>query len=206
MVTTKDIWEVSYNASSNDDIEKVYEKWASNYDRDVDRMGYIAPQITAEYLKKVIDNPDANILDVGCGTGLVAEQLKEQGYQKISGLDISSCMLEQAEEKNVYQKLICSPLEEISREHQKEYDIAVCVGTFTQGHVKAEGLEYLVNLTKSGGYVAFTIQEKAYDEYGFEGKIAEFNEKEIWKIVEKVKTDYLVNEEIQCFLYICQVA
>jgi len=40
---------------------------------------------------------DVEILDFGCGTGLVGQCLNEMGYSNISGIDASEKMLELAE-------------------------------------------------------------------------------------------------------------
>jgi len=45
---------------------------------------------------------DVEVLDLGCGTGLVGQHLNERGFGNISGVDVSGNMLEEAAAKNVY--------------------------------------------------------------------------------------------------------
>ena len=46
-----------------------------------------------------------SVIDLGCGTGLVGEKLKELGFIKITGLDCSEGMLFEAEQKAYYSSL-----------------------------------------------------------------------------------------------------
>ena len=44
------------------------------------------------------------ILDIGCGTGLLGQEILSKGFVKIDGTDFSTKMLEKAAEKNIYQE------------------------------------------------------------------------------------------------------
>jgi len=49
-------------------------------------------------------SPDkVQVLDLGCGTGLVGQALWDRGFRKIWGVDISPEMIELASFKDVYQ-------------------------------------------------------------------------------------------------------
>ena len=45
---------------------------------------------------------NARILDVACGTGIVAEELRQHGYDNIDGLDPVKGYLETAQDKKLY--------------------------------------------------------------------------------------------------------
>ena len=45
---------------------------------------------------------NARILDVACGTGIVAEELRPHGYDNIDGLDPVKGYLETAQDKKLY--------------------------------------------------------------------------------------------------------
>ena len=53
-------------------------------------VGYKAPLWAVDYLLHLKLDKDVKILDVCCGTGLVARYLKEKGYHNIDALDSSA--------------------------------------------------------------------------------------------------------------------
>ncbi|KAK3103235.1 hypothetical protein FSP39_017711 [Pinctada imbricata] len=50
------------------------------------------------------------MLDIGAGTGLVAEELQKHGFKTMDALDASSGMLQKAREKGIYRNLICETI------------------------------------------------------------------------------------------------
>lgn len=82
--------------------------WARSYDSDVGREEYCAPTVVAElasavqtaYLPK--DRAATEILDAGCGTGLVGGQMKRLGLQLPDGFDLSDEVAEKARQIRVY--------------------------------------------------------------------------------------------------------
>ncbi|XP_072024764.1 methyltransferase-like protein 27 isoform X1 [Amphiura filiformis] len=62
-------------------IKQFYDEWAPNYAKDLTHDNYTAPRWLAETIAKLVINKDANIMDMACGTGLVAqEDITEEGY------------------------------------------------------------------------------------------------------------------------------
>ena len=92
------------------------------------------------------------IIDAGAGTGLVGEALAKLGYANVDALDISQEMLDEAEKKKVYTKFFCAPLNE-KRNPEIEtgaYDVLVCVGTLLAAHVRADALDEMIRMVKTG--------------------------------------------------------
>ena len=52
-----------------------------------------------------LDLENIQIVDFGCGTGLVGSKLSEIGCKNITGLDVSTAMLYEANKKKVYKHL-----------------------------------------------------------------------------------------------------
>ncbi|WP_193517288.1 class I SAM-dependent DNA methyltransferase, partial [Nocardiopsis kunsanensis] len=78
------------------EAESTYDEWAGTYDHDTtEGLGYIAPQRAAERLSRLLpDRPRAEVLDAGCGTGLVGQALAGHGFEVVDGLDLSQAMLD----------------------------------------------------------------------------------------------------------------
>lgn len=104
--------------------------------------------------KDVYPNPrkDIKILDVGAGTGGIAELLKARGYTNVDALDISQEMLNLAASKNLYKKLICAPVTDtyMKEVETAEYDVVLCAGTIVYGQVKPGAIEQCARFVKPG--------------------------------------------------------
>lgn len=78
-----------------------FDNFASGYEESLARLNYQLPQ----KIKQLIGTVKGTVLDLGCGTGLIAEALASTDNHFI-GVDISSRMLEIARSKQLYQELI----------------------------------------------------------------------------------------------------
>ncbi|XP_038676201.1 methyltransferase-like protein 27 isoform X2 [Scyliorhinus canicula] len=84
-----------------------YDTCAENYEMCMSVMDYQAPRFSVETVDSVYlgDREDALVLDVPCGTGLVADGLQKLGFKNFHGIDGSEGMLKIAESKGLYQRL-----------------------------------------------------------------------------------------------------
>ena len=103
------------NLELDDSSRDIYDDWSQDYDEHLKtELGYIAPGVAAaelaQHLQPDLQRRDLEIIDFGCGTGLVGEALREQGFVHIDGADISSGMLEQARARQIYRNFLCADL------------------------------------------------------------------------------------------------
>ena len=75
-------------------IDKQYDELAPNYEELYLRAGWNDPSECAKLVHQTNQNKKvplekAEILDMGCGSGLVGKYLAEYGYKKIVGVDCS---------------------------------------------------------------------------------------------------------------------
>jgi len=195
------------HTTNKKELEELYRVWADNYDYDVvEVIGYVGHFITTEILLKYVDNSKSKILDAGCGTGLVGEVLHEKKFNNIVGIDFSQSMLEQAFKKNVYQSLDLADLTEKLIYKDNTFDAIICAGTFTCGHVGPEAFFELIRVTKTGGYISFTVRDQEWDCLPYEETIKELEEKNLWFCMERFITDYNVAESVSCQLCLYKVA
>lgn len=207
MVTDNKTLDKVYTAQDHEQLMDAYKDWATNYDNDtVGRFGYVAHVATAEALHKVLESKDAYILDAGCGTGLVGEELVKLGYSTMDALDYSQEMLDEAERKKIYKRHMQVDLSKPLDIDDNFYDAIVCTGTFTYGHVKAHAFDELVRITKPGGIICFTIREGAYEDYGYRQRMIELEQESSWELLGMEDTDYLTNEGITCKMCTYRVA
>jgi predicted TPR repeat methyltransferase len=194
------------HTNNKEELEELYKVWADNYDHDVVKViGYVGHSITTELLMKYVDNSKAKILDAGCGTGLVGEVLHERKFKNIVGIDFSQTMLDQALKKNVYQSLALSDLTEKLAFKDNTFDAIVSAGTFTCGHVGPEAFSELIRVTKTGGYISFTVRDQEWNRLPYEKTIRELEEKNLWLCMESFITDYNIAEGVTCQLCLYKV-
>lgn len=197
MNATPELWTATYEAENLEELNEAYRHWASAYDRDTcQQMGYVGPQVAAAMLDRHLPTADCRILDAGCGTGLVGQVLNDMGYDRIEAMDCSPDMLREAENKDVYRRVFPADMSRALDLPSDAYDAAICVGTFTYAHVRAEAFEELVRVTRPGGYVCFTIRDGAYQEYGYRDKMLAMEADGVWTLEEMREADYLVKEEV----------
>ena len=195
-----------YKLQTAEELLKYYKDWTDNnqYNKDMVDWNYTAPKETVDLLKKYALNKGSKILDAGCGTGLVGIELKNIGYSFIEGVDFSQDMLDRIP-PNIYNVLKKVDLNQKLEFKNNTYDIVICVGTFTFGHVKAHALDELIRVTKNKGLICFTINEGIYKEYGFDKKIKKLSDDKIWNLKELFKSNYITNKDVQAWLCLAEI-
>ena len=85
--------------------EKLFDNFADNYELVIEKIAYGLPRRLAELARNV----EGTIVDLGCGSGLAGQAVKNSKNQ-IIGIDISQNMLNKAAEKGIYSQLIKSDI------------------------------------------------------------------------------------------------
>jgi len=179
------------------EIITVYQKWAALYDKDNDDLlGTVSQPTAVQFFQEFVKDKKLKIADIGCGTGLVGQELKKSGFIDFDGIDISQEMIDIAYGRG-YKALFLGNLNESLPFKSKSYDAALCVGVFTHGHVGSDRLSELARIVKSGGIICFTVNEGVYDSYGFDSEIKNLESTNIWKILEIRKSDYMTKKNVK---------
>ena len=174
--------DIVYNEKSSIKLKQHYKSWANDYDQDLIDWGYAYPS----QLKKIMSQDiklkkSSKILDAGCGTGLVAEVLGDMNFNNIVGLDYSLDMLKIAKDKKIYTRLIQESLNKKTSLRSNQFDVVLCTGVLTSGHVGAKAINELIRVTKNKGYLILSIAESIYEKLGFKDEI-EKNREQLLKI------------------------
>lgn len=144
-----------------------YRDWAASYDHGfASQMQYLLPaHVAAAFLGSRGQGP---VLDVGAGTGLLAEALQSMGFgDAIDAVDFSVEMLERAAEKRIYSGLFQA---DITRPLSlpRRYAGVVSSGTFTAGHVGPEALPHLIDMALPKAQFALSINRRVLTSGGFD--------------------------------------
>lgn len=202
----KDIHDRVLQASSIDELASVYAEWADRYDEDLEKeMGYQAPTRVARLLRDHLAPEGVDLLDAGCGTGLVGVALSAMGYLAIDGFDYSSDMLNQAKKKGVYGSLWQADMLARLAVPARRYDAVTCVGTFTLGHVGPDALNELVRITRRGGYICFTVRSEAWEQDKYTAAISALVLEKACEVITNEVVVYIEEEMSTCHLCLFRV-
>ena len=195
-----------YKLQTPEEVLEYYKHWTDNnkYNKDMVEWNYTAPKETVAVVKKYASNKNFKILDAGCGTGLVGVELKKFGYSHIDGVDFSQDMLDLVPQ-DIYRNLQKVDLNVDLKFRDNTYDVIICVGTFTYGHVKAHALDEFIRITKDKGLICFTINEGIYKEYGFDKKIKGLSDSKFWNVKEFFKSNYITSKDVRAWLCLAEI-
>ncbi len=140
-------------------VEQVFDSFASSFDAKLGMLGYRAPQLVADALAAVLPSPDKqfDIVDLGCGTGLVGPLLSPWA-KHLAGCDLSVGMLRGARERKVYDVLHKAELVYYLRTQPAVFDIAVSADTLCYFGAIDEAMAATTVALRSGGWLAFTVE------------------------------------------------
>jgi len=164
----------AYGLSSDEESQALYRDWAKTYDKTMlDGLHYQSPRLVAARLADFMPARDSAVLDIGCGTGLVGRELAARGFMVVDGIDISPEMMAVAREQGGYRDLVCADLNARLPLADGAYQGAICCGTFTSGHVRANCLDEIVRVLAAGAPFAFTVKLQVWESFGFKDKLAQ---------------------------------
>ncbi|MCP4333404.1 MAG: class I SAM-dependent methyltransferase [Gammaproteobacteria bacterium] len=189
----------------DDDMVEFYRKWAVDYDYEMlDKLGYISPASIAKILIDQLPDTEAEILDLGCGTGLTCRLLAERGYNRLDGIDLSTEMLKVSRERGIYRDLLAGDLNQPLHRDSDSYDGVISSGTFTHGHVGPEPMDEVIRVLKPGGILACTVHKDLWKAKGFAAKFAELVDQGIANQISMVEGSYYRDGPIEGWFCVYQ--
>ncbi|XP_023197394.1 methyltransferase-like protein 27 isoform X1 [Xiphophorus maculatus] len=189
----------AHKSTTSEEKVSFYNRWAENYDQllhvkdissDVAVLDYRAPSLAADCISSHFSNvrEAAVVLDVACGTGLVAKHMKKLGFEHFVGVDGSEAMLGRARESGLYQDLKqCLLGEEPLPVQWGSFDVVVIVGALSAGQVPIGIARHLCNATKSGGSICMTTrsnQDNLEYKAALDSELRKMEEEELWTCLE----------------------
>ncbi len=119
-------------------------------------------------VRQLINNCNGLLLDIGCGDGLLYENLtSEPNSRRCIGIDTEYEMLKIAE--NSFKRKKQNGLSFLKADAQhlpfldKTIDVAICINTFYNFHAKSdvvEALEEMERVCKRDGFIIFDVRNK----------------------------------------------
>jgi len=134
----------------------------------VEKLEYRVPQILAALMTDV-ETYDRNgpVLDLGCGTGLVGHELNPY-FSSIDGVDLSQSMLNLAQTKSIYNKLIHEDIVQFLGISELDYQYFVAADVFIYIGELSEVFRLIKSRNKRSGHVIFSTEHSEIDGYHLE--------------------------------------
>jgi predicted TPR repeat methyltransferase len=111
-------------------VSELFDQCADRFEeRLIGKLKYRAPDLLFDVVERFVPLGNLDILDLGCGTGLVGARLHPRA-RTLTGVDLSSNMLNIARHRRIYGNLICSELVEFLQQQSRSFDLAVAADVF----------------------------------------------------------------------------
>ena len=115
-------------------VTATFDAFATHFDeRLVGQLAYRVPRDLVDLARPGLGDRALDVLDLGCGTGLVGEALQEAGVRHGTwiGLDLSLPMLERARQRGCYDELLCVDIESwLSGAAKAGFDLVMAADVF----------------------------------------------------------------------------
>uniref|UniRef100_A0A8C6TCF7 Methyltransferase domain-containing protein n=1 Tax=Neogobius melanostomus TaxID=47308 RepID=A0A8C6TCF7_9GOBI len=175
---------------------------------DILTLGYRAHEHAVTVLMQHFtgDPSQTRVLDVACGSGLVAKTMVELGFGQFVGVDASEGMLKEAELTGLYQDLHHAILGTQALSVEREwFDVVTVVGGLYPGFIPVSAVREFYEATKPGGLVCMSRGNYPRPEYisydeALEETLAEMETEGLWTRltatkVQRYVADHLCEEE-----------
>ena len=197
-MTEENFFESAYSLQNTEETREMYDRWAKVYDRDLGDGEYQQPIRCAQALASQMEQKNISILDVGCGTGLSGLALKQIGYEKIDGCDLSDGMLEKAAELNIYNRLFSCNLNEPPIDaRDEEYDALTAVGVFSFGHIMPDAVDELLRVIRKQGTIIIGLNDHYYFEGSLTTKLEELEKADKISIISQEHGEHIPGNDLK---------
>jgi predicted TPR repeat methyltransferase len=191
----------SHKIENKEKLKEYYKKWSSTYDNDVKSCEYNGPETITNILTRNFNIYGSTILDVGCGTGLLADYLNKDKYQiLIDGIDISNEMIEIANKRNYYNQISNIDVFDITSPQKTKYDYIISAGMFTHNHVGPNAIENILNYLESDGVFIFTVRNSFMKKENFQKIIVDLLKNGKMSKCSTIENQNYIEEE-KCSVY-----
>ena len=160
--------DVSAKVSDTFYVQKVFDFFADSFEEALQNLDYRVPEYINGFLKRFYGwnfFRNLEILDLGCGTGLVGKYLANYvGKGHIYGVDLSAEMLKKAQQKNIYSKLFCGDLLHFLNDKISCLDLITAADVFIYFGSLDSLFAKINQALKKGGRTIFSLSQNRINE------------------------------------------
>jgi predicted TPR repeat methyltransferase len=151
---------------SADSVARLFDGYAGNFDEHlVGKLQYRTPAFINAALRRTLngDTRPLDLLDIGCGTGLLGVELRDIAGH-LAGVDLSPKMIEQARRRGIYHELAVQDIVDYMKQSSRRYDAVLSADVFVYiGDLESVFSAAALCLPQSGLFV-FSVESHTGDE------------------------------------------
>jgi predicted TPR repeat methyltransferase len=153
-------------AMSGPYVRRLFDQYAARYDAALtERLNYRGPALLRDAVATALTRHGralhfAAVLDLGCGTGLAGAVFRPLAGRLV-GVDLSSAMIARAQDKAIYDRLVCGSVAEFLAAEMAvpaRYDLVLAADVFVYVNDLGSILAGIARVLAPGGVVAFTVE------------------------------------------------
>ncbi len=148
-------------------VRNLFDQYANHFDEHLlNVLEYQTPTHLARLLQRHLPAMAAarDILDLGCGTGLCAPDLRPLARQ-LSGVDLSPQMLEKAAQRQLYDELHCADLLAYLADQSEAWDIVIAADVFVYICDLSGVFLAVARALRAGGQFCFSVEAANSGDY-----------------------------------------
>lgn len=143
-------------------VEALFDQYAPKFESAlVDRLGYRVPELLDRLLAEIMAETGvtrfATALDLGCGTGLMGERLRDK-VDILEGIDLSAAMIAETTRKGIYDRLEKAELVTFLQARSADTMLITAADVFIYCGSLPPILAALVPAMAPGGLLAFSLE------------------------------------------------
>ena len=178
-------------------IGAFYDELSTNYEDIYLTAGWNDPRINADFVIELYTTTgkpkeEVDVLDLGCGTGLIGKYLLEDGFKNVVGLDASRGMLNEARRRNYYSEyieLFLGNPDTYPENLRDKFDFTTASGILADNHLDCSVFEEMLLSLRKGGIAVFATRIEYLTSYGYADYMKKLEEEGKWKFLKETTFD-----------------
>ena len=141
-------------------VRATFDGFAAQFDRHlIDTLDYHIPELLSGAVRALSPPEPMDILDLGCGTGLCGERLRDLA-RRLVGVDLAPKMLEVARGRACYQELVNSEIGQfLPTQARASFDLVAAADVLIYIGDVSQVFSEVARVLRPGGLFAFSIEQ-----------------------------------------------
>ena len=144
-------------------VRSLFDSYAGRFEQSLISLGYRVPGLILRALERHLPGfaeggTVGDVLDLGCGTGLIGVVLHDRLQGRLKGVDLSQGMIDQARAKGIYTDLEVAELTAYLENEVETWRVAIAADVFCYFGDLASTLANVRRVLQPGGLFIFSVE------------------------------------------------